>query len=231
MLGVFQMELVMPALELLRSQRNQAFVMIREAGLEPEDFQWFEAGDAVRLVHIPTDYYFDFDSDRGKWNVRHFPQDAIGIVAYYGIQEKWTDVLSIFENWIAIVQREHSAPDLWAISQEEKKLIAEHIDDLENSPFANDEKLRISTAINELKEFLVASGQHSDSQIQFITTRLQHLEEASHRLGRKDWITLTMGTLTNIVVGAALAPEAARELLRTAGALLGWVVGSVHLLP
>lgn len=221
----------MPALELLRSQRNQAFVMIREAGLEPEDFQWFEAGDAVRLVHVPTDYYFDFDSDRGEWNVRHFPQDAIGIVAYHGIQEKWTDVLSIFENWIAIVQREHSAPDLWAISQEEKKLIAEHIDDLENSPFANDEKLRISTAINELKEFLVASGQHSDSQIQFITTRLQHLEEASHRLGRKDWITLTMGTLTNIVVGAALAPEAARELLRTAGALFGWVVGSVHLLP
>ena len=40
-----------------------------------------------------------------------------------------------------------------------------------------------------------------------------------------------MGTLTNIVVGAALAPEAARELLRTAGALLGWVVGGIHLLP
>lgn len=221
----------MPVLELLRSQKNQAFVMIREAGLEPEDFQWFEVGDAVRLIHIPTDYYFEFDSNRGKWNIQHFPQDSIGLVAYHGIQEEWTDVLSIFGNWISIVQREHLAPDLWAISQEEKKLIAEHIDDLENSPFSNDEKLRISAAIKELKEFLVASGQHSDSQIQFIITRLQHLEEASHRLGRKDWITLTMGTLTNIVVGAALAPDAARELLRTAGALLGWVVGGVHLLP
>lgn len=132
---------------------------------------------------------------------------------------------------MAVVRREYLEPDLWELAQDDKRLIADNIDDFNNSPFSADEQRRISGAINELREFILSSSSYTESQCQFIEARLQHLEEASKRLGRKDWITLAMGTLTNIVVGVVLAPDAARELLRTAGALLGWIVGSVHLIP
>ena len=78
---------------------------------------------------------------------------------------------------------------------------------------------------------MVATAGHTEEKNSFITLRLTHLEDASKRLGRKDWITLAMGTLTNIIVGVALAPDAARELLRNAGALLGWVASGALSLP
>ena len=223
----------MPDPVLLRSQKNEAFMVIKEAGLEPSDFQWSEAfsGKGLRLSHTPTGSYFVFALSSGYWNGCYFPkQSKAEEEVYVGTHLQWPDVFGKFKAWVSIVQREYAEPDLWAASQQEKKLIADKIDDLENFPFSDAEQSRISVAVNELREFLISSAKHSDSQVQFITTRLQHLEEASHRLGRKDWITLAMGTLTNIVVGAALAPDAARELLRTAGSLFGWVVGNIHLL-
>lgn len=223
----------MPDPVLLRSQKNEVFMVIKKGGLEPSDFQWSEVdnGNGLRLTHTPTDSYFIFDISNGWWKGRYFPSQSKAAEDFFGhTHTSWPIVLENFESWLSVVRREYAEPDLWAASQQEKKLIAEKIDDLENSPFSETEQSRIAIAVNELREFLIFNAKHSDSQVQFVTTRLQHLEEASHRLGRKDWITLAMGTLTNIVVGAALAPDAARELLRTAGSLFGWVVGNIHLL-
>jgi hypothetical protein len=217
--------------ELLRSQKNEVFLAIKEIGFEPSEFLWSEVQDYLRLTHEPTNFYFTFGVMDGQWYLRQYPGYSKAEDVFAGKPRDWAPVITAFKTWVAVVKREHVEPDLWATVQQDKKLIAEKIDDLGNSPFTEVERSRISLAVSELHRFLMSSGGHTESQIQFIATRLQHLEEASHRLGRKDWITLAMGTLTNIVVGVALAPDAARELLRTAGALLGWVVGSVHLLP
>jgi len=117
------------------------------------------------------------------------------------------------------------------LESNDKALVAEDLSEFENSSFSPNEQVRISSAIVELKSFLLSTQQHSPEHIQFIEERLNHLDESSKRLGRKDWITLAMGTLTNIIVGVALAPDAAREFVRNAGLLLGWIVGSAHLLP
>ncbi|MBI5922153.1 MAG: hypothetical protein HY847_10985 [Betaproteobacteria bacterium] len=225
----------MAAIELLRSQKNQAYAAIVDAGLEPSDFRWARTNGSLRLTHRPTNFYFVFGAENGfhgqRWVISFFPAQSLAKEVFAGYFSEWEKTLRTFKTWVSIIAREHSEPDYWAISQQEKNLIAERIDDLENLPFSSTEILRISSAIRELKEHLLANGTQSAKQIEFISTRLQHLEDSSHRLGRKDWITLAMGTLTNIAVGVALAPETARDLLRTAGALLGWVVGNVHLLP
>lgn len=225
----------MVKIDLLRSQKNQVYAAIKEEGLEPSDFHWDEIKNFRRLIHQPTNYFFVFatnaDANDTRWAISYFPSQSIAEEAWGGYHRQWEEVLKCFKTWIKILGREHAEPDYWEVSQQQKKLIAEQINDLENSAFSAAELMRISSAINEIKEHLVTSGEHSESQIKFIATRLKHLEDASHRMGRKDWITLTMGTLTNIIVGAALAPDAARELLRIAGTLLGWVVGNIHLLP
>ncbi len=225
---------------LLPSQKNQLFLITKEAGLDPAEFVWSEVyskwsdtdvEDVAQVTHEPSGFYFIFDRVAHGELPRYFPSGNAAKEWQCDEVSIWDEVANEFKEWIEVVSREHIEPDLWLLSRSDKKLVAEKIDDLENTKFQPDEIQRISGAITEVREFLFSSSTYSEAQRKFIETRLQHLQDASNRLGRKDWITLAMGTLANIVVGAAFAPETARELLRTAGALLGWVVGSVHLIP
>ena len=209
------------------------------ANLEPRDFGWSEieslssSGKSFlvdRLTHTPTGYHFTFDTFEGEAFPYYFPNIDQATTNYPGPVDTWEKVFSHVTSWVLILKNEIIEPDLWAASHDDKKLIAASIDDLQNSPFTTQEQQRIKVAIDELHGFIHATANYSSTQQKFIDSRLRHLEEASSRLGRKDWITLAMGTLTNIVVGVALAPDAARELVRTAGALFGWVAAGVQLI-
>jgi hypothetical protein len=209
------------------------------SGLEPQDFLWCEVapnwdGQKIILVdkitHIPTGYYFIFDRVDGKAFPYYLPSEHAVTVRHAGKCDAWELVLGHVSKWVSVMKKEVLEPDLWKVSFDDKKLVAASIDDVQNSPFNLEEQERVKVAIGELRSFLHTTSDHSEAQLNFIDSRLQHLQDASSRLGRKDWITLAMGTLTNIVVGVALAPEAARELVRTAGSLLGWVVGGIRLM-
>lgn len=233
--------------ELLRSQRNAVFRIIKEMGLTPAEFEWSAPPDPAsqspsfsdifhtqwpKITHTPTGCYFSFGSSsvsNNQFYIKYFPSAEQFAETQIETDGSWSNTIRIFEIWLGIVLREHTEPDLWSTT-DNKALIAEELTEFENSSFSLDEQVRISKAIVELKSFLLSTRQHSSEQIQFIEERLNHLDESAKRLGRKDWITLAMGTLTNIVVGVALAPDAARELVRNAGLLLGWIVGGVHFL-
>ena len=223
--------------KLLRSQRNAVFEVMSAAGLEPRDFVWSEVPSSQeadrpveRLTHVPSGYYFTFDKQFGVAGPHYRPSQKEVVETSTGPLQTWEQVLSHVKVWAEILKREVLEPDLWKIFSEDNRLVGASIDDVENLPFTPQEQERIKLAIVELRAFLHATCAHSEAHLAFIDIRLKHLEEASSRLGRKDWITLAIGALTNIIVGAALAPEAARELVRTAGALLGWIVSGVQLL-
>lgn len=226
--------------QLLKSQKNDTFLIVTDAGLNPTEFEWSEVDTrwknngeipVAQLTHSPTGYYFSFDRYKDSANPRYFPGESVAAEVDCGQMDDWQNVAQHLKVWVSVVRREYLEPDFWHLSKSDKRLVVTQIDDIENVPFTLAEQERLSGAINEIREYLLTSFEHTTAQRQFIEARLQHLEDASKRLGRKDWITLAMGTFTNIVVGVALAPEAARELLRTAGALLGWVVGSASLIP
>jgi len=183
-----------------------------------------------QILHKPTGYQFTFDTIDGVALPRYSPTKEGASEKVAGRMQTWKSVLEHVGNWVTALQNEVFEPDLWRASLDDKKLVATSIDEIENSPFSPSEQHRLKVAIGELRSFLHSTSNHSDIKLQFIDARLKHLEESSSRLGRKDWITLAMGTLTNIVVGIALAPDAARELVRTAGALFGWVIDGVQLL-
>lgn len=224
---------------LLRSQKNQIFALANETGIHTQDFAWSKVKPkwdsdkftlVERITHKPTGYHFTFDRYQNEAHPRYSPSKLS--LAEYDSSKciSWEEVLIQVTSWLSILKDEVLLPDLWQASLDDKKLVAASIDDLQNSPFNPSEQKRIKIAIGELRNFLHSTSANTTEQLMFIDTRLKHLEDASLRLGRKDWITLAMGTLTNIVVGTALAPEAARELVRTAGALFGWVVGGIQLL-
>lgn len=226
--------------KLLRSQRNELFIVTKESGLDPTDFAWSEVKTrwhengqepVEALTHKPTGYQFVFDRYKGKANPRFTPSSSQVKEVDPGEQGSWQEVFTLFREWLVAVRSEYLEPDLWEQTKTDSRLVAPSLDEVGNEPFSEEEKKRISASIHELLQFVTKTATHTPAQLEFVATRLQHLEEASHRLGRKDWITLAMGTLTNIVVGVALSPDAAKELLRTAGSLLGWIVGNFPLLP
>lgn len=138
--------------------------------------------------------------------------------------------MEMVRQWLDDVSTEHIEPDLWRTNEDERAVISQNFEETGNAPFTPMEQTRIYVAVNEIKEFLISTGEYSGTQLQFIEHRLAHLEDSSKRLGRKDWIMLAMGTLTNIIVGVSLAPEATREFIRTANALLGWIIRNASLL-
>ena len=226
---------------LLRSQKNYLYSLISEYGLAPRDFEWtvtdplwlvHNPEPVEKLVHRPSGSYFVFDTSQHGHSAspRYSPHRERNAEKISYELTSWESVRIVFAEWLAVVKDELDEPDLWTLSKEDTKLVVASIDEVENAPFSRSEQQRIRTSISEIHEFLLRTRENSEADLKFIKARLDHLADASSRLGRKDWITLAMGTLTNIVVGCALAPDAARELIRAAGALLGWVVGGVQLL-
>ncbi len=104
-------------------------------------------------------------------------------------------------------------------------------DDASNQPFSLTEREHISRSLGEIKAYLVATHSLSTARLAFVEERLRYLEDSAGRMGRKDWVNLVYGTLINIAVGAALASDAAKELLRLAGSALAWLLGGLPILP
>ena len=222
---------------LLRTQRNLLLQGIVEAGLPPVDFAWQEVPSKhdpstliSRLEHAPTSFYFNFDYLRGKhWTEFSPGSESLVESAYPG---NWQHQFDRVSGWLNQLRREVDEPDLWEMISAERQLVLSATTvSLDNSPFSADELRRIGTNVNELLEYIQATTKLTQIQLEYITDRLAHLEESAARLGRKDWITLAVGAITNIIVGVALAPEAARDLLRTANGLLGWVANALLTLP
>jgi hypothetical protein len=105
--------------------------------------------------------------------------------------------------------------------------------DPQNTAFDQVEIARIGESISAVKQEV---SQRTDlmrtEQIEFLGRKLDDLAAATARMGRRDWINLAVGILTNTIVGAALSSDAAKFLLRAAGAALSWLWGNtLQLMP
>ena len=102
----------------------------------------------------------------------------------------------------------------------------------ENTPFLPEELERIAQSIDQIKTSISNRSDVTAEQLRYLSEKLDEMQEASERLGRKDWINYALGTLTSVVITAAFDPAAAKALLRAAGLALSWVFGGgIKLLP
>lgn len=228
---------------LLRSQRNDIFQAIQKVGLTPSDFTFTEVksqftdSTVSRFTYNHEPFYFIFDNymdrdDQFSWDCfacPHFDRRK----PYECVRYTWVEILSEATTWLSVVQREVTAPDLWLSLAQEKELTKAAAEESEeNLPFSDSEKKRIAQGLHEIKQHILLSQKLSKDHQEFVSARLTHLEEAASRMGKKDWITLAVGTLTNIVIGVVLDSNAARELFRIAGTALQWLFKhGVPLLP
>jgi hypothetical protein len=98
---------------------------------------------------------------------------------------------------------------------------------LENRPFTLEEQKYIAVQLQELKAFITRTSQTEDSKLRQIETQLKYLEEASTRMGRKDWLGILIATIFAVVISGLFAPDRANELLGFAAALFQSLYGFV----
>lgn len=96
-------------------------------------------------------------------------------------------------------------------------------DESDNSPFGSDESARIAKDLEKVGAQIADREDVTPQQLAMLKAKLDEIAGASTRLGRKDWTMFSAGTLTNVVVGAAFAPEAAKALFVALNAHLSWV--------
>jgi hypothetical protein len=94
----------------------------------------------------------------------------------------------------------------------------------ENTPFTPAERTEILNQIRAIRDSARKNYRLSAEQLAAIDKRLEEAEEASKRLGRKDWKSLFYGVVFGLIVNDAIPPDVAQHIFT------GVLHGITHLL-
>jgi hypothetical protein len=185
---------------------------IAASGLDDKDF---EAGPSEirgyewRLFHKPT-----------KW--------ALHASAAFGSNQDVVDVLRTQPGSDPVDLGEAEAEDYITIVRDwAKELKTAKIDERrravplppgpddgqsENTPFTPTEQVQIINELRNVRNSVRNNYKLSAKQLTAIDKRLIEAEEASKRLGRKDWKSLFYGAVFGLMVNDAIPPDVAQHI-------------------
>jgi hypothetical protein len=194
-----------------RVQKNALFEAIIEHGLGPVEFKLSQGSTATKIQHDRTGSFFFISNDGLQFRTDPQVGAASGLSA---ICSRWQDVMREFTRWVRDVRVESETPDLWEELRRGNEFLSNMAqDDLDNSPFAPAEQAQIATQLKEIKTYIAELRSLSAGQAARLESRFDEAEEASRRLGRKDWILLFGGALFSLVLSAVVPPEVLQHVL------------------
>jgi hypothetical protein len=89
--------------------------------------------------------------------------------------------------------------------------------DVSNAPFTPSELARIAESLRQIGGSLTARSDVTAEQMDLVLRKLDEMREASERLGRKDWMSYVLGTLTSLAISGTFDREVARALFTGRG--------------
>lgn len=228
---------------LLRHQTNALFSFIQKVDLSPSDFSFhvkaeeqYDSGypyyeHEIEIKYLTTNYYFIITMSHNRFNgFRCRP--GLDNPIEGGHAADWVSVYEAFRNWMARLSLEVDEPDLWAELEKERQLVeAVSSTESDNIPFTPAEQSKISANIREIKEYVLKTHSLTEANIKFVESRFAYLEDASKRLGRKDWLEIAVNVFFTTAISLTFSSESARELFRFAGNVLVWLFRNWPSLP
>ena|SRR2546429_499761 len=230
--------------ELRPKKRNDLFLVVKEMGFDPVEFEWREVNGewagftkfsiVPALVHKPTSKVFSlarlpsdgFVNQRGPWAIYSAPgEEGPSAVSEYN---SWDTVLDEARQWLRRV-REDSGPDLWALAAEQRRLL-ESGEGLPNTPFSPDERKRLFASLDRLHDDFLQTQELDAERTAALRIAIEGGKSAAGRLGRKDWVMYFLGTVTSLAISSAFAPDQARHLWQLAVQAVQWVLQTPPLL-
>jgi hypothetical protein len=103
--------------------------------------------------------------------------------------------------------------------------------DLDNRPFTPTEQSNTVEALHRIEARLLSIQEFQEAQTETIRSGFQHLEEATARIGRKDWILLFMGQMVSLFFTLGLNGTDSKQILEFSGNALQflWVSAQNYL--
>ena len=192
-------------------QRNAIFEAVLGGGLDALEctFDYDDAGG--RITHVPSGSCFLIEGDA----VRYTTTAVVGEgPAWPSESFSWAKVDERVRRWAEEVTRDVDTPDLWADLQREREILAgAPYEDVENTPFTLDEQAEIADQVRQIKEFVKATYSLSAAKMLTLEAKLDDIEAAAGRIGRKDWQLLLYGVMFTVIVTVLLPPEAVQHIL------------------
>jgi hypothetical protein len=102
----------------------------------------------------------------------------------------------------------------------------------DNEPFSKEELDRVRSSLQTVANAATERADLTKEQVDLINRKLDEMATAATRMGRKDWVNLAVGQLTNLIVTAALGSGVGKFLFSSMGRALAWLIGeAVRFLP
>ena len=221
---------------LLPKQKKELFKLIEQYALDPGNFQWEEkptsrattsyayGEELPRLVYKGTDFYFAFEYRKKKYNAVYCPGKTTFDDSLFGVI--WNVLLNHFTVWLRCLKREIEQPDLW--EELLKSKFASDTSEISNEQFTEQEQIKISEGINNIRAYIESEFTHLKDQSAFVNEQLDYLVSASKRLGKKDWILMSIGTITSLALKFSMSSEQANTIWEFIKSSL---IGIIQLLP
>lgn len=207
----------MPVANLLKSQSNEVYLALVEAGWDISVFEWAEVKSpnysksnltSAKLEHKSSKFYFIFDN-HGQFWCEHSPDNEV--IKFRGDCGTWSNQISRFKIWLDYLSREVNVPDLWEELPSDSKLIETTSEETDNSKFTAEEKKEIRNGLEEIKQYLI-DAHKLDPEL--IDGQLKYLADSANRLGRKDWKNILISTIFSIIIQGGIAGHSAQEIFQ-----------------
>lgn len=101
--------------------------------------------------------------------------------------------------------------------------------DPSNTPFSTEEIAKIKLSLDEVKKKISSQASIQPEQLDLIHKKLDEINDASSRLGRKDWINYAAGAITSTCASAAFAPEVTKHIFLSLNSAFSWLFSSALL--
>lgn len=185
-------------MQLVKWKRNGIFKAVTAGGLDPAECSFDYDDEAARITHRPSGAYFLLEGNPGPWKVTTVVGDLPpwDVGAYI-----WPDVEDKARRWAEDVRRDVDTPDLWAELQRDRELLTgARYDDVENTPFSQAEQAEIAEQLRQIKGYAKQNYSLSQAQLASFERKLDFIQAAAARMGRRDWQHLLVGVMLGVIV-------------------------------
>jgi hypothetical protein len=199
-----------PSSRLQKWQTNAIYEAIESVALNPKEFDWNDTDAEVRIKHKWSASYFIIGGNSLHYKLRYLVGDGpeLPSEAY-----TWQGLMERITGWLQQVKRDLETPDLWADLRRDGELLEDVSNETtQNTQFTTEEQTNIEVRLRELAEDMKRTHSLSQEQMRALDTKIDYLIEASSRIGRKDWILLSLGVVATLA--SAFPPEFVRQFLQ-----------------
>jgi hypothetical protein len=196
-------------------KRNNIYQVIETGGINPTECRATFTDRTVRITYKPSKSWLQMSLrlDTNGYLISSGNEQVGDIEVGSIYHADWQATLERVGSWAWRAKHYINTPDLWAnLRSARTTLASSRFEALANTVFNRYEQSEIAERLSEIKTYIRETYSLSTAQMSRIEARLDDAEEASRRLGRKDWLLLFGGTILSLIITDLVPPEVVQHI-------------------